>query len=98
MLKQPQYRRYTARPQPLQKWEGVQLYSLARRCSIRAFRQGWADILVPEGTKMSALTVQVLRLSLSLGSVTAPTRIPPFCAYGAGKLDCECIHARLSLS
>ena len=56
------------------------------------------SILVPEGTKMSALTVQVLRLSLSLGSVTAPTRIPPFCAYGAGKLDCECIHARLSLS
>ena len=47
---------------------------------------------------MSALTVQVLRLSLSLGSVTAPTRIPPFCADGAGKLDCECIHARLSLS
>ena len=43
-------------------------------------------ILVPEGTKMSALTVQVLRLSLSLGSVTAVNLRRSVCG-AQGSLD-----------
>ena len=44
------------------------------------------DILVPEGTSMSALTVQVLRLSLSLGSVTAVNLRRSVCG-AQGSLD-----------
>ena len=43
-------------------------------------------ILVPEGTSMSALTVQVLRLSLSLGSVTA-VNLRRFVCGAQGSLD-----------
>ena len=43
-------------------------------------------ILVPEGTSMSALTVQVLRLSLSLGSVTAVNLRRSVCG-AQGSLD-----------
>ena len=45
-----------------------------------------STILVPEGTKMSALTVQVLRLSLSLGSVTAVNLRRSVCG-AQGSLD-----------
>ena len=60
---------------------------LDRSSSIRA---GAIDdspsILVPEGTSMSALTVQVLRLSLSLGSVTAVNLRRSVCG-AQGSLD-----------
>ena len=47
---------------------------------------GGLQILVPEGTSMSALTVQVLRLSLSLGSVTAVNLRRSVCG-AQGSLD-----------
>ena len=59
---------------------------LAQRLKRRLYRYFGKTILVPEGTSMSALTVRVLRLSLSLGSVAA-VNLRRFVCGAQGSLD-----------